>query len=242
MAGGLAVFEFEANFAFVAQGFEEVEHVTGVETYHQRVAGVGGFYAVFGFAGLVGLGCDLDFVLLHLDADGAAALIGELGYAADASGELGGAHDDEAGVVAGHDGFVVGELAGELAAGERAMADAEEEPEIVVGELYVFSFSGAQKGLQLGEGFAGDKDALFSADAVENLFGLLYEAQAMTVCRYHGDGFGFQDQERAVEGVTGFFIGDAEDGAGDEGLQDWNGDLDAGYGGQLGDLRVVGAS
>jgi hypothetical protein len=55
------------------------------------------------------------------------------------------------------------------------MADAEEEPEIVVGELDVFGFGGAEEGLQLGEGFARDEDALFAADAFEGFFGLFYE-------------------------------------------------------------------
>jgi len=86
LAGGLAVFEFESYFAFVAEGLEEVEHVAGVESHYERVAGVGGFDGVFGFAGFVGLGGDFELVLLHLDADGSAALVGELGYAADGGG------------------------------------------------------------------------------------------------------------------------------------------------------------
>ena len=45
------------------------------------------------------------------------------------------ADDDELVVVARQHGLVVGELAGELAAGEDAAADAEEERLLVVGKL-----------------------------------------------------------------------------------------------------------
>ena len=47
------------------------------------------------------------------------------------------------------------------------MADAEEEPEIVVGEFDVFGLGGVEEGLQFGEGFARDEDALFAAYAFE---------------------------------------------------------------------------
>jgi hypothetical protein len=49
----------------------------------------------------------------------------------------------------------------------------------------------------------------------------------MAVGGDHGDGFSLEDQEGAVEGVAGFFVGDGEDGAGDEGLEDCDGDFDA---------------
>ena len=49
------------------------------------------------------------------------------------------------------------------------MADAEEEPEIVIGELDVFGVGGVQERLQFGEGFARDENALFAADAFERL-------------------------------------------------------------------------
>ena len=64
----------------------------------------------------------------------------------------------------------------------------------------------------------------------------------MAVGGDHGDGFSFEDEESAIEGVAGFLVGDREDGAGDEGLEDGYGNLDAGYCGQFGDLRVVGAA
>lgn len=150
----MAVFEFEADFAFVAEGLEEVEHVIGVEAYDDGVEGIRGFDGVFGLAGFVGLGADLELVLLELEADGVGALVGELGYAADGGAELSGANDGEASVVAGHDRFVVGELAGELARAQGAMTDAEEEPEIVVGEVDVLGLGGGEERLELSEGFA----------------------------------------------------------------------------------------
>ena len=141
---------------------------------------------------------------------------------------------DELVVVAGHDGFVVGELAGELAAGEDAVADAEEERVLVVGELDGFGLSGAEERLKLAEGLARDEDALFAADAFESFAELFDEGEAMAVSRDHGHGFGLEHQQRAVEGVARFFIGDGEDGAGDEALERDGGDLDGGDGGELG--------
>jgi hypothetical protein len=61
-----------------------------------------------------------------------------------AAGELAGADDGELGVVARHDGLEVGELAGELAAAEGAMADAEEEGVLVVGEFDLLGVGGEQ--------------------------------------------------------------------------------------------------
>ena len=122
------------------------------------------------------------------------------------------------------------------------MADAEEEPEVVVGELYVFGFGGVQEGLDFGEGFAGDEDAFFAADAFEGLLWFFDEGEAVAVGGDHGDRLGLEDEEGAVEGVAGLFVGDREDGAGDEGFEDGSGDLDAGYGGQLWDGGVVGAA
>ena len=95
------------------------------------------------------------------------------------------------------------------------MAYAEEEPEVVVGEFDLFGVGAAEERLELGEGFAGDEDTLFAADAFEGLVGFFYKREAVTVGGYHGDRFGFQDQERAVESVAGFFCGDRKDGAAD---------------------------
>jgi hypothetical protein len=72
--------------------------------------------------------------------------------------------------------------------------------------------------------------------------GFSTKAETVAVGGDHGDGFGLEDEQRAVEGVAGFFVGDGEDGAGDEGLEDGYGDLDGGYGGQLGHLGIVGAA
>ena len=83
LAGGLRVFEFEADFAGVADGLEEVEHVGGVEADDEGVEVVGGFDGVFGFAGFGGGAGDLQLVLLQANLDGAGALVGELGDALD---------------------------------------------------------------------------------------------------------------------------------------------------------------
>ena len=109
--------------------------VLAVEADDERVVVVGGFDGVFGLAGVGGGAGELELVLLEADLDGAGALVGELRYALDGAHEVFAADDDELVVVAGQDGLVVGELAGELAAGEDAAADAEEEGLVVVGEL-----------------------------------------------------------------------------------------------------------
>ncbi len=169
LAGGLGVLELEADFAGVADGFEEVDEVLGVEAYDEGVVVVGGFDGVFGFAGVGGLGGELELVLLEADLDGAGALVGELGDALDAAHEVFGADDDELVVVARQDGFVVWKLPGELAAGEDAAADLEEEGGVVVGELHGFGVGGAEEAGELAEGFAGDEGFLFAGDAVEGL-------------------------------------------------------------------------
>ena len=122
------------------------------------------------------------------------------------------------------------------------MTDAEEEPEVIVGELYVLGVGVREQGLELGEGLARDQDALFAADAVEVFVGLFYEGQAMSVGGDHGDGFCFKDQEGAVQGVAGFFVRDREDGAADKGFEDGGWDLDAGGNWQLGDIWVISAA
>ena len=81
----MGVFEFEADFAGVADGFEEVDEVLAVEADYEGVVVVGGFDGVFGLAGVGGGAGELELVLLEADLDGAGALVGELGYALDAS-------------------------------------------------------------------------------------------------------------------------------------------------------------
>ena len=78
---------------------------------------------------------ELELVLLQANLDGARALVGKLRDALDGAHQVFAAHDDELVVVARQNGLVVGELPGELAAGEHAAADAEEERLLVVGEL-----------------------------------------------------------------------------------------------------------
>jgi len=57
----------------------------------------------------------------------------------------------------------------------------------------------------------------------------------------HGEGLGLDDEERAVQRVTGFFIGNCKDGAGDERLERHGGDAGGGDGGELWYLGIVGA-
>jgi hypothetical protein len=121
------------------------------------------------------------------------------------------------------------------------MADAEEEGVLVVSELDFFSLSVVEQLLQLLEGLAGDEDALFAADAFECLIGLLDVGEAMAVGGDHGQGLSLDDEERAVEGVAGFLIGDGEDGAGDERLEGDGGDAGGGERGKLRHLGIVGA-
>src|SRR4051812_44012529 len=86
LARGLGVLELEADLAGVADGFEEVEHVGGVEADDQSVELIGRFDGVFGFAGLGGGAGDAEFVLLQAQLDGAGALVGELRHALDGAG------------------------------------------------------------------------------------------------------------------------------------------------------------
>ena len=241
LACGLRVLEFETDFAFVADGFEEIDQVGGVEAHDDGIEAVGRLDGVFGLTGLGGGGGDLQLVLLDAHLDGAGALVGELRDALDGRGEICAAHDYKFVVVARHDGFVVGELAGELAAGEDAMADAEEERRIVLGKLDDFSFGVAEERLQLLQSLAWDERFLFGADARKALGGFFDMREAMTVGGDHGDGFGLEDEQCAVERVAGLLVGDGEDRARDECAQRSDGDLDGAAGGELGNLREVRA-
>jgi len=164
-----------------------------------------------------------------------------MGDALDGRGKLAGADDSKLIVVAGHDGFEVGELAGELARAQRAMADAEEEGVLVVGEFDLFGLGVGEQLLQLLEGLAGDEDALLAADAFENLVGLFDIGEAMAVGGDHGQRLGLDDQQCAVERVARLFVGDCKNGAIDERLECLCGDAGGGDGGEFGNLRVVGA-
>ena len=136
----------------------------------------------------------------------------------------------------GEDGLVVGELAGELAAGEDAVADAEEEGGVVVGEVEGFGVGGAEEGVEFGEGLAGDEGLLLAGDAVEDLAEFFDVGEAVAVGGDHGHGLGLEDEQRAVEGVAGLFIGDGKDDFGDHVAEGGDGDPDGAGGGELGDL------
>src|SRR6202008_2918769 len=106
---------------------------------------------------------DAELVLLQAELDGAGALVGELGDALNGAGEIFRADDDELVVVARQNGFVVGELAGELARGEDALADAEEELVLIVGELDLLGVGARQQRLQFSERLARDEGLLLAA-------------------------------------------------------------------------------
>ena len=112
----------------------------------------------------------------------------------------------------GQDGLVVGELAGELAAGEHAAADAEEERLLVVGELDGLGVGGVEQASELAERLARDEGLLFAGDAFECFAELFDVGEAVAVGGDHGHGLGLEHQQRAVEGVARLFVGDGEDG------------------------------
>src|SRR5204862_541200 len=93
------------------------------------------FARVFGFAAFGGGGGKLQFAFLELDADGAGALVGELGHAGDGGAEVFAIYGDALAVVLGQDSFVVGELSGELARGQQARADAGGERGFIFGKV-----------------------------------------------------------------------------------------------------------
>ena len=155
--------------------------------------------------------------------------------------EVFGADDDELVVVAGEDGFVVGELAGELAAGEDAAGDAEEEGLVVVAELEGGGVGGGEQAGELGEGLAGDEGLLFAGDAFEGFAEFFDVGEAVAVGGDHGHGLGLEDEEGAVEGVAGLFVGDGEDGFRDHVGERGGGDFVGAGGGEFGDLGEVGA-
>src|SRR5579871_1956576 len=156
LAGGLGVFEFEADVAG-ADGLEEVENIAGVEADGEAVAVVRGLEGIFGLASFGGGGGEFQLAFLQAQADGAGALIGELGDALDGGVEVVAVESGEFVVVLGKDGFEVGELAGELARGEQARADAEEEGGFVLGKVNAFDFGGVDEGLQLVHALFGDE-------------------------------------------------------------------------------------
>jgi hypothetical protein len=241
LAGGLRVLELEANFAFVAERLKKVEDVDGIEADDDGVARVGRVDGVFALSGLGGVGADFEFVAFEAKADGAGALVGKLGDALNGRGELAGADDGKLGVVARHDRLKVGELAGELAGAERAVADTEEECVLVVGKLDGLGLGGVEQLLQFLERFARNQHTLFAADAFEVLVGLFDVGEAMAIGGDHGERLSLDDQQCAVEGVARLLVGDGEDGAGDEGLERKQRNVCDRDGGKLGHLGIIGA-
>src|ERR1017187_7243381 len=99
------------------------------------------------------------------------------------------------------------------------MAYAEEERVLAIGKLNLFGVGVGQQLLQLLERLARNEHTLLAADAFEILVRLFDEGEAMAVGSNHGQRFGLDDQQGAVEGVARLLVGDGEDGARDEGLE-----------------------
>ena len=99
------------------------------------------------------------------------------------------------------------------------MADAEKERVLVIGKLDLLGIGVVEQLLQLLEGLTRNQYALFAADAFEGLVGLFNVRQAMAVGGDHRQRLCLEDQQRAVQRVARFLVGDGEDGAGDERLQ-----------------------
>ncbi len=88
---------------------------------------------------------DFHFAFFQLQAYRARAFVGKLGDAKDGRVQVGIVQRNALVVVFGQDGFEVGELSGELARGEQARSDAEEESGIVLGELNIFGVGGIEQ-------------------------------------------------------------------------------------------------
>ena len=83
-----------------------------------------------------------------------------------------------------------------------------------------FSASDADEQLlQLLQRLARNQNALFAADAFQNLVGLFDVGQPVAVGGDHGQRLGLDHQQRAVERVARLFVGDGKDGARDQRLQ-----------------------
>ena len=147
---------------------------------------------VFGLAGFGGGGGELQLALFEPEADGAGALVGELGYARDGRAEFVALDEDRLGDVFGQHGFVVGELAGELARGQQARADAEEERGFVFGEVDGLDV-GVEQGLEFVHRFLRDQRLHLAGDAFELFSGALDVGEAMAVGGHHGDRLGLED-------------------------------------------------
>lgn len=161
LACRLLVLELQPDLAFVSYGLEEVQHVGRIEADNQGIEVVRSLDRILRFAGIRRRRGDLELILFHADADGSGTLVGELGDTLDGSRELGSANHNELVVVPRHDGFVVRELTAELPAGQRTMADPEEERVLVVSEFQKLLVARRQERLQLAQSFARDQGSSF---------------------------------------------------------------------------------
>jgi hypothetical protein len=93
----------------------------------------------------------------------------------------------------------------------------------------------------LAERLARDERLLFAGDAGERLAELFDVREAVAVGGDHGHGLGLEHQQSAVERVARLLVGDGEDGLGDHVGERGRGDFEGAGGGELGDLREVGA-
>ncbi len=134
-------------------------------------------------------------------------------------------YGDALAIVLGQDSFVVGELAGELARGQQARADAEVERGFIFGKVDRLGVCTVEQRFQLVHGFLGDEGFHLARDAVEFFAAALNMREAMAVGGDHGDGLRLEHHQCAVQGVTGFFVGDGESSLGDHPAQHLSGNL-----------------
>src|SRR5260221_5532071 len=136
LAGGLFVFQFDADRAFRGGG-EKIEHVAGVEADGDGVALIFLVDIFLGFA-VFGAGSrNFNAFLGDGKFYSVRALVGKLRYATHGVCKLCSFEDNAFVVVAGKHSFIIRELAGENAGDEQPMASLEEEMAFVFRKFHL---------------------------------------------------------------------------------------------------------
>src|SRR6202142_1515005 len=134
LAGGLFVFQFEADGA-IGSGGKKIENVLRVETDGDRVSLEFFFDHLFCFAVFGAGGGNFHAFFREHEFHGAGALVGELRDAAERVLKLAALDYDGLARVARQDSFVIRKLPGEFARSEQASAELKEEMAFILGEF-----------------------------------------------------------------------------------------------------------
>src|SRR5437016_181773 len=207
LAGGLFVFQFDAD-GTIGRGTEKIQHVAGIEADGDGLALEFFLDALFCLAVFRAGGGDLDAFFRDGQLHGVRALIGKLRDAAHRIAQFGPLDDHIFVIVPKQHRFVIGELAGQNARNQQAMADLEKKVTFVFRKFDVrVGAGGAGKFFNFVHGLLRNQHFHFAIQTCKFVIGLR-KRQAVAVRRHHRQRVRLQNQQAAIQCVARLFQGD----------------------------------